>query len=265
MIYTGTIHRVRQHHAGRSYEAVCSGWRWSCSCGAEQQQDTLQPDKLKCERNLDQHLLTHNPHFIDLDAAAPEEEGVSPTHAREEGKKTDPVIAVEGAPPLIVRKDRVEVVEGSWAGKVGTVTSLPEDPKGTHVMVKFDNETGEYPVKACILTPCPPDHAREDDERVPNNVPNDDATNDVQQDVPVNEGRAEHAPPQFPCIIIDYDSLSIPSIIHLQSRWELFTDDELITIYKSLGSGMLWDRWDREERTMFEEIRVEIKRRDLDI
>lgn len=60
MIYTGKVELVHQRHDGRQLgdDAISKGYRWTCSCGAEQKADTFNPDRNLCEDNLDKHLIT---------------------------------------------------------------------------------------------------------------------------------------------------------------------------------------------------------------
>jgi transcription antitermination factor NusG len=53
-------------------------------------------------------------------------------------------------PDMTIRvDDRIEVVEGSWAGRLGVVTKI--GPDWDYVVVAFDDEPGEYAVRGCTL------------------------------------------------------------------------------------------------------------------
>jgi ribosomal protein L24 len=55
----------------------------------------------------------------------------------------------DGSELIIHPGDRVEVCEGSWAGRTGTVVDVPEE--GEYVDVRF-NVVSTKKVKACTLT-----------------------------------------------------------------------------------------------------------------
>lgn len=274
MIYTGGIEKHTVLDDEQEVPNPQKKFMWFCSCtDREEGIETYQ----EADRALDRHMRKHfregqqqsEPQFCTGDRVECTETGMrgNVTDPHVDGvrilvffdndhapirhpvdtlrrvieRRVDPIIAVEGVPNYITRNDRVQVCEGSWSGKIGTVTcvDLKESEGGGHepssyVMVQFDGEDGEYPVKACTLAPLDA-HTHEDDQDAIERPPKRDASHDAQRPHPIDQGTDESDQTKRLIAIIDAPiNPGVGTMRYVTSRLELFSDNELVNLNQAL-------------------------------
>lgn len=208
-------------------------WEWSCDCGKKRDGYS---QRFLAELALDRHLRTHE---------RDNEPGRAIKQLMENDEQVNlvaPIIAVDGAPSLLAPGDEVIGVSGSlWIGKRGKVVDIsitkdiPNVADGQEVIhVKFHDPI-EAPARAFA-----PAHAREDDMRVPDEPPTDNATNDAHNDTPVDPGSPDDVPPNADnATPVSRFTGSLMGIIPpgnhqvelYTNRWDLFNDAELSLLH----------------------------------
>jgi hypothetical protein len=225
MIHTGKIEKHTMIDDGAVVANPEKFFKWSCSCG--EKEELIETYSI-ADNRLDSHMRSHfsEARRVPLTSSVPEfctGDFVRCTVTHREGKVTDPHL------------------------------------DGARILVSFE---GEPPVRHPIdtLEPGSPHaHVREDPQDVIERPPDRDATHDVRHTVPSSQGNPESDQTQRLIAIIDAPiNPGIGTMRYVESRWDLFNDDELQYFFGDPSDTGLW-----ENEKLREEGEAQLRRRGL--
>lgn len=220
MLYTGKIQKFTEIQTDDLCANPRKNFGWRCSCGENN-------DNIETYQQADAQL---------------------DSHMRQHWSKDARTAQYPSTKRLICHKDKVMCTETNEVGVV-------EDPtlEGARILVNFSGRRVRHPVDTLVLV-------REDPEDAIERPPDRDASHDVRHAVPSSQDVRQDAENVRSMLLVTFiDDPNLPGCTlgesrSIDSRWDLFTNEELQTLNLALddlgtsGESLFGEVDDEQER-----------------